>query len=74
MFNALKARYRASVCLTLTAEAWREVIKAFTLMVYRLVQPGTFGAKRVGCICRSKAQVLTNCPFHGIEARRVIHG
>lgn len=74
MLNALKARLRASVCLTLTAEAWREVIKAFALMIYRLVRPGTVFGQRIGCTCPSKVRVYPGCTFHGLEARRLIHG
>lgn len=75
MLNALKARLRASVCLHLTAEAWREVIKAFTLMIYRLVRPGSIAAQRLGCDCRTTAHLLNNCPYHGLAARKVVlHG
>lgn len=74
MLNAIKARLRASVCLTLTAEAWREVIKAFTRMIFRLVRPGSIAAQRLGCACRTTAQLLTNCTYHGLNARRLIRG
>lgn len=74
MLNAIMARLRASVCLTLTAEAWRDAIKAFTLMIYRLVRPGSNAAQRLGCVC-SPAHLLVNCPYHGLAARKVVlHG
>lgn len=74
MLNAFKARLRASVCLTLTPAEWRETIRTFTRMVYRLVKPGSLGAMRLGCGCKTIHQLLGNCPYHGLEARRIIHG
>lgn len=74
MLNAFKARLRASVSLTLTAEAWREVIRAFTRMVARLVMPGSIGAGYVNCPCTSFRHLNGNCPYHGRAAGRIIHG
>lgn len=74
MLNAFKARLRASVCLTLTAEAWREVIRAFTRMIYKLVRPNTAGARRLGCPCTGIHGLVGNCPYHGRAAREVIFG
>jgi len=43
-------------------------------MIYRLIRPASLAAQRLGCACRSKAQIIGNCPYHGFEARRLIHG
>lgn len=74
MLNALKARLCASTCLTLTAEAWREVIRAFTRMIFKLVRPNTPGAQRLGCHCTGPHGLTGNCPYHGHDAREVIYG
>lgn len=75
MTKAFKARLLASACLPWPgAKLIRDTIRDMTRAVFRTIRPLSLQAARFGCPCHDERHLLDNCPYHGLEARRIIHG
>ena len=74
MLKSFKTRLLAGVTFFVGGEPVRDLVRTFTRAVFRLVKPLSLSAARLGCACHGPRHLLDNCPYHGVEARRLIRG
>lgn len=71
---SFRAQLLASVAMLSSPRFERQLIRAMTRAVYKIVIPGTIGAGYLDCLCLGPQQLVDNCPYHGREARRLARG
>jgi hypothetical protein len=50
------------------------VQQKIALAVFRMIEPGSGLARLVGCPCRFRSSLVSDCEYHGRSARMLIHG
>lgn len=70
-----KTRLLAGTCLPWpTPKMVAAVQQKIALAVFRMIEPGSGLARLVGCPCRFRSSLVSDCEYHGRSARMLIHG